>query len=295
MFSAPPVLVEPKDMIADEASLITRERFEWATQTPEPSPICLLKVPLHPSDEYVCSFKTACSPAWEEMLTRVATHADILGAAEPTVRHLLIETLCKPFFDQAVETLCKEISSVGPAVVGATWQKTMDGPLKDDRTTLSLGRCLGLLEEDSTDADNDSAFTALFSSDGEDCEVEPRMEWTSHSSHFSVDGDSESPKDDDDDAKSQMVCRHWKSKGWCRYQSQCKFLHPPNKQGISAKDPTGNCCISLPNRSTRRGGKNKRNMVALDSRLFFADSCNMCPPFATCQGAQELHFGSYQH
>lgn len=31
-----------------------------------------------------------------------------------------------------------------------------------------------------------------------------------------------------------MVCRHWKTKGWCRMESNCKFLHPEHKRGIAA-------------------------------------------------------------
>lgn len=40
--------------------------------------------------------------------------------------------------------------------------------------------------------------------------------------------------------KSVMVCRHWKSKGWCRLDSACKFLHPESKRGvgIGQKDPS---------------------------------------------------------
>eukprot|EP00927_Polykrikos_kofoidii_P056056 TRINITY_DN50239_c0_g1_i1.p1 TRINITY_DN50239_c0_g1~~TRINITY_DN50239_c0_g1_i1.p1 ORF type:complete len:438 (-),score=73.84 TRINITY_DN50239_c0_g1_i1:22-1335(-) len=32
--------------------------------------------------------------------------------------------------------------------------------------------------------------------------------------------------------KSPMVCRHWKSKGWCRLEAGCKFLHPEHKRGV---------------------------------------------------------------
>jgi len=34
--------------------------------------------------------------------------------------------------------------------------------------------------------------------------------------------------------KSPQVCCHWKSKGWCRYESCCKFLHPEHKRGMGA-------------------------------------------------------------
>eukprot|EP00405_Crypthecodinium_cohnii_P021605 CAMPEP_0206469888 /NCGR_PEP_ID=MMETSP0324_2-20121206/30573_1 /ASSEMBLY_ACC=CAM_ASM_000836 /TAXON_ID=2866 /ORGANISM="Crypthecodinium cohnii, Strain Seligo" /LENGTH=403 /DNA_ID=CAMNT_0053943783 /DNA_START=131 /DNA_END=1338 /DNA_ORIENTATION=- len=29
-----------------------------------------------------------------------------------------------------------------------------------------------------------------------------------------------------------IVCCHWKNKGWCRYQEQCKFAHPDHKRGV---------------------------------------------------------------
>merc|ERR1712063_106996 len=31
-----------------------------------------------------------------------------------------------------------------------------------------------------------------------------------------------------------MVCRHWKSKGWCRFDTNCKFMHPESKCGIGS-------------------------------------------------------------
>lgn len=40
--------------------------------------------------------------------------------------------------------------------------------------------------------------------------------------------------------KSVMVCRHWKSKGWCRLEDGCKFLHPDHKRGTGAPTGAGN-------------------------------------------------------
>lgn len=38
-----------------------------------------------------------------------------------------------------------------------------------------------------------------------------------------------------------VVCCHWKNKGWCRYQDQCKFAHPEHKRGAGmiANSPGG--------------------------------------------------------
>jgi hypothetical protein len=217
------------------------------------------------------------------MLVRIATHADILGAAEVSARHQLIQTLCQPFFEQAVATLSGEISNLGTEA-----DSTLSKPASGSRPTLNFGQRLGFLEEDSTDAETDSAFATLFSSDGEDeSEGELRLDQSLQPAQFgsgfgACDDDSESNRDDE---KSQMVCRHWKSKGWCRYESQCKFLHPANKCGVSAKVLGEDSDVPLPHRSTRRrGGKNKKPVVALDSRINLVDSYSMCPPFFVCQG-----------
>lgn len=44
-----------------------------------------------------------------------------------------------------------------------------------------------------------------------------------------LDSDAEHGSDQE---KSVMVCRHWKSKGWCRLEDNCKFLHPEHKRGV---------------------------------------------------------------
>merc|ERR1719401_342523 len=42
---------------------------------------------------------------------------------------------------------------------------------------------------------------------------------------------------DDSSGKSHMVCRHWKTKGWCKYQTNCKFMHPEHKRGVTPVCP----------------------------------------------------------
>jgi hypothetical protein len=292
MLSAPPVLVEPKEIFVGEVSPVAPEYFEWATQTPEPSPLCLLKVPSAAVDEHFCVFQKSCSPVWEEMLTRLARHADILEAVDSSVRKQLIQTLCQPFFEHVVDTVCSESDS----------SRISTYRLKDERQKLNLGQRLGTFEEESTDADSDSAFATLFSSDAEECEGERvrDMEHASESSQstprFAVlEEDSVSAQDTE---KSQMVCRHWKSKGWCRYQCQCKFLHPENKRGIGAKSPSDISDVpsSASTQSTRRrGGKNRRCPVSLDSRLDLPNSwdARLLTPPSFCQGVPLVHFQTW--
>jgi hypothetical protein len=272
MLSAPPVLVEPKHMkMKGEASPIAQEHFEWATQTPEPSPLCPQKEPSNP--EHLSSLQNICSLSLEQMLARVGDHVDILGAAEPAARYYLIQTLCQPFFDHVVEQLYAELSRADDSAAKLAWQPVANDQITDGSLIASSRQRLGVLEEDSTDAD-DTPFATLFSSDGEECEAEHSRGVYGASRKMEIDTicaasdrESDSPLELE---KSQMVCRHWKSKGWCRYETQCKFSHPENKRGISARGPADRSDCPR-----RRGGKNKKSVDALDSTSYFANPCEM--------------------
>jgi hypothetical protein len=52
-----------------------------------------------------------------------------------------------------------------------------------------------------------------------------------------------------------MVCHHWKSKGWCRLGTDCKFLHPEEKRGVtlSQRNPRGLSTGRPHARSARKG------------------------------------------
>jgi len=289
MLSAPPVLVEPKKMIASSISPVAQEYGGWVTQTPEPSPMCFPIVPPQQVGDHFSFLQDACNPIWEQLLVRVASHADILEATQPAVRHQLIQTLCQPFFENAVETMCRDIGKYGlSSISGVDPQQMRKAALEEDKPSLNLRCSLGLWEEESTDADNDSAFASLFSSDGEDCDVESRREDELRSSRCtaglvsSYETDSEPPQDAE---KSQMVCRHWKSKGWCRYGCECKFLHPEEKRGVTTS--AGDSSL-LGSSKRRRGGKNKTSKVQigvvdgsavpLDFSAYWASSCEPCFP-----------------
>mmetsp|Transcript_85869 Transcript_85869/g.152082 ORF Transcript_85869/g.152082 Transcript_85869/m.152082 type:complete len:350 (-) Transcript_85869:110-1159(-) len=44
-------------------------------------------------------------------------------------------------------------------------------------------------------------------------------------------GNSPTGKEDAQAARTAVVCRHWKTKGWCRMGEDCKFAHPEEKCG----------------------------------------------------------------
>merc|ERR1719424_440380 len=110
---------------------------------------------------------------------------------------------------------------------------------------------VGHWDDASTDEGEPGAFASLLSSPSSECD-EARNVWNE---------DSEPASDTE---KSIMVCRHWKSKGWCRMESKCKFLHLEHKRGVSAVNAhSGNAesatlAISA-GRHKKRGGKNRSN------------------------------------
>jgi len=53
-----------------------------------------------------------------------------------------------------------------------------------------------------------------------------------------------------------MVCCHWKNKGWCRYGNGCKFMHPTEQCGASAEaQNVSTGAVSAPIPSRRKHGK----------------------------------------
>jgi len=95
-------------------------------------------------------------------------------------------------------------------------------------------------DKESTEASDSCAFASLFSgmsSEGDSLDVSERK---SEGSELASDVD-----------RTPMVCRHWKSKGWCRLEANCKFLHPAHKCGVSAP------IDAAPVRRKKRGGKNR--------------------------------------
>merc|ERR1712232_89447 len=139
MLSAPPVLVEPKNMITNSVSLVAQEYGDWVTQTPEPSPMCFPIVPPQHVGDHFSFLQNACNPIWEQLLVCVASHADILEATQPAVRHQLIQTLCQPFFENVVETLCR-------ANLGMDPHQMRKAILEEDQARLNLTCSRGLWE-----------------------------------------------------------------------------------------------------------------------------------------------------
>lgn len=168
--------------------------------------------------------KAVCEPFFEEMLT--AVH-------EAVEQHLRNEVL--------PEDQVQNMDQRGNSCHGSYQKACQLDPLPD-------------VEEGSTDMEESSAgagaFASLLSgptSEDDSSDVVVIKPDTEDDACWKALPDNNSEATDCD--KSTMVCRHWKSKGWCRLESNCKFLHPENKRGVSAskggsKSSAINGCIS---------------------------------------------------
>jgi hypothetical protein len=185
------------------------ESYPWAVHTPEDSPI-----------------------GWD-----VIPNMHLL---EPTFPRAQLRAACEPYFEQMLVVMEQSLQAkihpgtdvvkVTKAMADAANSSFQSGFFSMPGPKTQYDR---MPDEESTEADEPGAFSCLLSL---------------HSSEVESigSGDVESPimrppsppcQDLDqgsDSERSSMVCRHWKTKGWCRLESNCKFLHPEHKRGVAA-------------------------------------------------------------
>jgi len=240
MNSAPAVLRMPKlDMEFDD------ECYPWALHTPEVSPrwrevapsmdCAMEEAPAELSPELM---RRVCAPYFEQMCSTVSMAqlpATSMGYVSPSSQKCRAElrAVCEPFFEQMVTALHRSISQ----------------PCSDHgfQPVFYPMMAYSPMDDQSTDADDSCAFTSLFSGASSESPRSLRSEV------------SETPGDV---VKSSMICRHWKSKGFCRLESKCKFLHPEHKCGIdvvAANDGAAGNKLDIVSRPKKRGGKNRSN------------------------------------
>jgi len=238
MNSAPAVLRMPAMTIEEfspaEMQMEPNESYPWAAHTPEASPRCW---EMAPNPDYLNApvipdhlMRTVCAPYFDQMCSSITMQQ---MSAKTMASQSELRTMCAPFFEQMVGALQHTLQD--PSSTSAVPQGFQ--PIYYPITPY------GRADDESTEADDTSAFNSLFSSP------------------VSEDSDTTS-----DVERSIMVCRHWKSKGFCRLESKCKFLHPAHKCGIGAPatggrlDTTGTEGAMPPTDSAgrrKRGGKNR--------------------------------------
>jgi len=255
MNSAPAVLRTPAIAIESMPCMSSpregdNESYPWATSTPEPSPrywgeapdtpvkpmlsLELLRMVCEPCFEQICFIaeqsqveatvsyevlRSMCEPSFEQVIIALQQMS--------MASHELLRAVCEPFFEQMISALqqtmqqhsLQEHLSTQCLSMQMMCQPTSDMYFQPAfyPTTQLLG-----VDEASTDADF-SQQSSLFSY--------PSSEGEGVDANASKSEDSESTGNVD---RNIMVCKHWKSKGWCRLESNCKFLHLGHKCGLSA-------------------------------------------------------------
>jgi len=158
--------------------------------------------------------RSVCTPHFEEVHCSVQQMP-----AGPSVSREMLRAKCEPFFDKMIVALQQAIQQ-SQTDVGDSFHSTCYPH------AFSLER-----DDMSTDADDSAAFASIFSVPSEGDDSIDSMSDTVSSSIAKENSDAANEVE-----KSTMVCRHWKSKGWCRLGTQCKFLHPEHKRGICTND-----------------------------------------------------------
>jgi len=237
------------------------ESYPWATSTPEASPryskncwgeapdvpvkpmlsLELLRMVCEPCFEQICYIaeqapveatvcyellRSMCEPSFEQVI--IVLQQMSMASDE------LLRAVCEPFFEQMITALqqtmqqhslqehlttqCQSMPMISQATTDMYFQPVFCSTTDEAQLVL---HCLGF-DEASTEADF-SQSSSLFSY--------PSSEGEGVDANASKSEDSESTGNVD---RNIMVCKHWKSKGWCRLESNCKFLHLEHKCGISA-------------------------------------------------------------
>jgi len=156
------------------------------------------------------------------------------SSAPPLISKDLLRKVCEPFFEQmltAVQHSLNEQMLPQESAPHADTQGISDTYTYHGRAQLWTPLDL-TLEEASTEAEDCGAFASLLSGSCSEEDTTPNMDTKAHLLlESALPEESDQPSDSE---KSTMVCRHWKTKGWCRMESNCKFLHPEHKRGIAA-------------------------------------------------------------
>jgi hypothetical protein len=197
---------------------------------------------------------------------------------EPVISRELLRTVCEPFFEQMLTALQQALQQKHQADKEAQIMQTMNQTTKSAAfqslfcpSTYQGSRLEPMLDEESTEADElGGAFASLLSgpsSEGESIDaVEAKSPMTDASTPVAPGCTSNDDEEQTSEPeKSTMVCRHWKSKGWCRLEHNCKFLHPEHKRGVAA--PKG--CSGG---STNGGGISRATHPGMSTVLSLSDA-----------------------
>jgi hypothetical protein len=203
-------------------------------------------------------FQIACAPIFEQMYWHATSNANLLKDVHGRVSREAMRTMCEPFFEQMTSAVQQSLQYTRANEAHDKFQMQNMG---HNMANSYVGGAFSW-DEASTDADEISAFPSFLSGPSSDAdEMESSRSKSRGIDSLGLLGDFDHECDTE---KSVMCCRHWKSKGWCRLESKCKFLHLEHKRGVGLKvtsgsDLDGAMAAATSTRHKKRGGKNRAN------------------------------------
>lgn len=150
----------------------------------------------------------------------------------------LLRRICEPFFEQMIVALMAVVNAPQSPYPGD--EEAYKAYYQTNHSSQSQ---LDQLQEDeaSSEPSDACAFSAVLvgSSVGSPWQTCPLEEKAISNGPVctKVSGGAKNKDQDKSDKAAPatvIVCRHWKSKGWCRMESGCKFAHPDHKCGVGA-------------------------------------------------------------
>lgn len=184
----------------------------WAVQTPETTPVLWDRTPAHDG-----------------------RHIEQEASAGKVISKDLIRSVCEPYFEQMLVAVQQAVNTQGQQ------EFQQRGPSWNPLPPTSMGQQgQGSSEEASTFEGEGSdteggAFSCIFTPHSNPVVTEEDFERVSNARTKvpeELEVRSETTEVPSVPQPQAMVCRHWKSKGWCRMERNCKFMHPENKCGI---------------------------------------------------------------
>lgn len=187
--------------------------------------------------------------------------------ASPVISRELLRSVCEPFFEQmltALENALREqqklaqMTQTSTSVVEPVMHSTYHSAFPAEPMSVYHSTQLPPMDdEESTEEpeEHGAAFATLLSGSSSPSQVEV-ADVAQEVAQAALD-DSDQASDPE---KAVMVCRHWRSKGWCRLEGNCKFLHPESKRGIAAPGDlplADGDIVAATAKRKRRGGKGR--------------------------------------
>jgi hypothetical protein len=155
----------------------------------------------------------------------------------------LLRRICEPFFEQMLvalqDVLCQSSYMVGQDSFEPCYMHQPEGSEDQLSEEPEMG--------DVNEVDDLGAFSSVLLVDSSFPGGPPGFHAPGFLPQKRLDiGVPQKTDGDQEKSATAMVCRHWKSKGWCRLGDACKFSHPDHKCGVGAANGGGKSSSAAP-------------------------------------------------